>query len=327
MQMTSSAMEGVRVLDLSHLIVGPFCTKMLADYGADTIKVERPGEGDRARTIGPFPGDEPHLEKSGLFLYLNVNKRGISLDLKHPDARKILFQLVDWADIVVENFKPGVMDRLGLGYDALRERKPNIIMVSISNFGQTGPYRDFKANELIEYAMGGQMQSSGTPDRPPVKLGGNVGTYQTGQAAALAACMALFRKEMTGEGDHIDISIFETQAANQDRRSIFMLNYQYTGALTKRRADAEDLAFGIFPTSDGSLCFWSGVTRFPRAAELVGRSDLLDDPLYSNFEHGGTPESIHHFNNEVLLPWLLDRSMEEAWRESQAMGLATSHIF
>ena len=200
-------------------------------------------------------------------------------------------------------------------------------MLSISNFGQTGPYRDFLANELIEYGMGGQLQSTGTPDRPPVKLGGSIGLYQTGQMAAFAACTALFRKEFTGDGDYVDISIFETQAASQDRRSIFMLNHQYTGALVKRRADAEDLAFGIFPCADGAICFWSGVTRFPRAAELVGRADLLDDPLYAQYEHGGSAESIHHFNNEILLPWLLDRTMDEAWRESQAAGLATAPIF
>ena len=227
----------------------------------------------------------------------------------------------------MENFKPGVMEKLGLDYDSLAERNPGVVMLSISNFGQTGPYRDFLANELIEYGMGGQLQSTGTPDRPPVKLGGSIGLYQTGQMAAFAACTALFRKEFTGAGDYVDISIFETQAASQDRRSIFMLNHQYTGALVKRRADAEDLAFGIFPCADGAICFWSGVTRFPRAAELVGRADLLDDPLYAQYEHGGSAESIHHFNNEILLPWLLDRSMDDAWRDSQAVGLATAPIF
>ena len=323
----AAALDGVRVLDLTHYVAGPFCTKLLAAYGADVIKVERPGTGDGARRMGPFPSDEPHPERSGLFLYLNTGKRGVTLDLSHSEGKGLALDLAERADIVVENFKPGVMEKLGLDYDSLAERNPGVVMLSISNFGQTGPYRDFLANELIEYGMGGQLQSTGTPDRPPVKLGGSIGLYQTGQMAAFAACTALFRKEFTGDGDYVDISIFETQAASQDRRSIFMLNHQYTGALVKRRADAEDLAFGIFPCADGAICFWSGVTRFPRAAELVGRADLLDDPLYAQYEHGGSAESIHHFNNEILLPWLLDRTMDEAWRESQAAGLATAPIF
>ena len=233
-----SALDGVRVLDLTHYVAGPFCTKLLASYGADVIKVERPRTGDGARRVGPFPGDEPHPERSGLFLYLNTNKRGVTLDLSHPEGKALALDLAERADVVVENFRPGVMAKLGLDYDALVERNPGVVMVSISNFGQTGPYRDFLANELIAYGMGGQLQSTGTPDRPPVKLGGSIGLYQTGQMAAFAACTALFRSEFTGTGDYVDISVFETQAASQDRRSIFMLNHEYTGALVKRRADA-----------------------------------------------------------------------------------------
>ena len=157
-------LSDVRVLDLTHGISGPYCTKLLADFGADVIKVERPG-GDYARTLGPFPDDIPHPEKSGLFLFLNTNKRGIVLDLKTPDGVEMLKKLVRDADILVENFRPGVMSSLGLGYETLSAINPNLVMTSISNFGQTGPYRDFLATELTLFAMGGAMNRTGLQDR------------------------------------------------------------------------------------------------------------------------------------------------------------------
>lgn len=322
-----SALEGVRVLDLSHLIAGPFCARLLADYGAEVLKIERPSVGDGARRMGPFPGGKEDPEKSGTFLYLNFNKRGMTLDLKRPAGRRIVLDLVKRADVLVESFRPGVMDRLGLDYGTLTKANPDLVMVSISNFGQTGPYRDYKANELIAYAMGGQMHSTGLPDREPVKLGGNIGLYQTGEAAAFGASLALFRKEMGGGGDHVDISIFETQASSQDRRSIYMLNYQYTGATTKRHGDSNGLAFGIFPCKDGYVCFWSGVNRFPRVAQMVGRPELADDPFFADRTSHVTPEAIDAFNIGILLPWLMERDMNQVWAESQAAGLATAPIF
>ncbi len=323
---TPSALSGIRVLDLTQHIAGPFCTKLLADYGADVIKLERPPMGDLSRRIGPFPNDQPHPEKSGLSMYLNTNKRGISVDLTRPEGKQIFLELITRVDVLVENFRPGVMAKLGLSYESLSEVKPDLVMVAISNFGQTGPCRDYKANELIEYAMGGQMQSTGLPDRPPVKLGGNIGMYQTGEAAALACCLAIFQKEMGGGGDYVDISIYETQANNQDRRSIYMLNYQYTGQVTQRHGDTPGLAFGIFPCKDGYMCFWSGITRFPRAAELVGMPELANDPRFADYQSGLTQEAIDEFNCTILLPWLMERDMHQAWKESQALGLATSPI-
>ena len=136
----------IRVIDLTHGIAGPYCTKLLADFGADVIKVERPGSGDYARRLGPFPSDISHPEKSGLFLLLNTNKRSITLDLKTAEGTDALEELVKGADILVESFKPGVMDRLGLDYDTLSKINPDLVMTSVSNFGQTGPYRDYLAS-------------------------------------------------------------------------------------------------------------------------------------------------------------------------------------
>ena len=165
--MADLALADVRVLDFTWYIAGPYCTKLLADYGADVIKVERPGLGDPSRRMGPFPQDVPNPEKSGLFLHLNTNKRGITLNLKTALGRRIAEQLARRADVVVESFSPGVMASLGLGYAALEKLNHAVVMTSVSNFGQTGPYRDFQMSELVLSAMGTSMKTCGQPDREP----------------------------------------------------------------------------------------------------------------------------------------------------------------
>ena len=152
--MPDQALEGIKVLDISHHIAGPYCTKLLGDYGAQVIKVEKP-EGDPARTSGPFRDDRPDPEGSGLFLYLNNNKLGATLDLKSDTGKKLFKELVEDVDILVENFSPKVMPGLGLGFDTLKALNPGLVMTSISNFGQTGPYRDYKATDIVLQALGG----------------------------------------------------------------------------------------------------------------------------------------------------------------------------
>ena len=208
--MPEQALSDVKVLDLTWHIAGPYCTKLLADYGAEVIKVEKPEEGDPTRRMAPFFKDDPHPEKSGLFLHLNTNKKGITLDLKSATGKKIIKELVSKVDILVESFSPRVMPSLGLDYQTLEQINPKLVMVSISNFGQSGPYRDFKASEIVEYAMGGEMYSTGIADREPLKLGGNVTQYQAGTVAAVATVGALYAAEFQGTGQHVDVSIMET---------------------------------------------------------------------------------------------------------------------
>src|SRR3990170_1796852 len=184
--MAIGALDGITVLDLGTDIPGPYCAKMLADYGAEVIKIEDPAGGDPARRAGPFPGDIPHLEKSGLFLHLNTNKRSITLNLKSATGRRIFLELVRDADVVVESFRPGVMASFGLDYPALKEVNPRLVMASISNFGQVGPYRDFKASELVLSGMGKDQYHNGIDGRQPLKLGGNAALHQAGYLAALA---------------------------------------------------------------------------------------------------------------------------------------------
>ena len=210
--MPQGALEGVKVLDLTHHVAGPYSTKLLADFGADVVKVEQPS-GDPARRIPPFYHDETGPDKSLLFLYLNTNKQGITLNLKTRQGLDLLMELVRDSDILVENFSPRVMPSLGLDYPSLKEINPSLVMVSIANFGQTGPYRDYKANDIVEYALGGLMYIFGGYHREPLKHALHQAQFKAGTNAASAALMALYHQRMTGIGQHVDVSIQESIAS------------------------------------------------------------------------------------------------------------------
>ena len=227
--MSSQALEGVRVLDLTRHVAGPFCTKLLADYGADVIKIEFPGRGDLARWIAPFAGDAPHPERSGLFLHLNTNKRSVTLNLKTGSGRAIFLKMVRSADIVVENFRPRVMPALGLDFATLSQIKPDLVMTSISNFGQTGPCRDWKASDLILYAMGHEMWSTGQPDCEPAGMANKLSLHIAGQVACMATLGAFYGAQFQGVGQQVDLSIMEVLASSIDRRAPSLLAYQYCG--------------------------------------------------------------------------------------------------
>jgi len=198
-----------RVLDLTDE-KGLMCGKLLGDFGADVIKIERPG-GDPARSIGPFYHDKADPEKSLFWFAFNTSKRGITLDIETTDGQEIFKKLVKSADFVIESFSPGYMDKLGLGYSLLEKLNPGLILVSITPFGQTGPYKDYKAPDIVAWAMGGEMLPSGNPDRPPVRVSHHSQAYlNAGAEAAVGAMMALQYREMTGEGQRVDISIQES---------------------------------------------------------------------------------------------------------------------
>ena len=166
--MTDTALSDLRVIDVSEGVAGPFCAKLFADFGADVVKIEPPS-GDSARTLGPFPNGAPNPEASGMFIYLNANKRGVALDLESERGRELASALFDTADVVVENFPPGRMDEMALGYESLSPRNPGLVMVSTTPFGQTGPWRDWQATDLVEYAASGLSYVNGAPDREPLK--------------------------------------------------------------------------------------------------------------------------------------------------------------
>lgn len=202
---TDGALDDLRVLDLTTPM-GAYCTKLLAGLGADVIRVEPPG-GDPARAIGPFAGDQPAPDSGIPFLFANTNKRSVTLDLERPDGQALLRRLVERSDIVVESFRPGYLDRLGLGYDELARINPSIIYTSIAAFGQTGPYRDFKATDLVGVAMGGLLRLCGFPGRAPDRPGGDQAYLLAGLQGLNGTLIALFHRDQTGEGQQVDVSM------------------------------------------------------------------------------------------------------------------------
>lgn len=319
--MAQMALSDITVLDFTHRIAGPYCAKLLADYGAEVVKVERPETGDPARAFGPFPNDEPHPEKSGAFLHLNTNKRSIALDLKTDGGRRAALELAKRADAVIESFRPGTMERFGLGYDALSAANPALVMTSISNFGQTGPYRDWRGSEIIFYGMGGELYSTGVREKEPVKLGGTVGLYQAGAVAAYATLGAIFAARDEGAGQRVDISLMETQAGSIDRRMSMLLAYRYNGEISVRAslgAEPERSGYpsGTYPCADGYFQITGGGNYFSRVRDMLDNPDELAGDEWLTPEAQADGEMAGLFD-AVFYPWILDRAKSEIWERAQ----------
>ena len=320
------ALSGTRVLDLTHYSAGPFCTKLLADYGADIIKVERPGSGDPGRRIGPFHADLPGGESSVTFQFLNQNKLGVTLDLKQSTGVKLFRELVKWADIVVENFRPGVISRLGLGYPQLKQINPSIILTSISNFGQTSPYKDHKATEIVEYATGGPMLFTGAAHREPVKHGGRVGMYYAGQVAAIATLMALYRPMGNGgSGDHLDISIMETQAGSIDRQSALLLSHVYTGRRYTRFAGQKGGFSQLYMSKDGYVDVQTA-GRFERLLRLLNQPNFFEDNGTDVTAGIADPQVVQKLDG-LVSGWVADRTQVDSWAHSQAQRVLSAPLY
>ncbi|MBE0480495.1 MAG: CoA transferase [Dehalococcoidia bacterium] len=307
--MPEQPLSDIRILDLTWYISGPYCTKLFADYGADVIKVERPGCGDPARGMGPFFQDDPHPEKSGLFLYLNTNKKGITLNLKSETGKAAFKELVKDVHLLVENFSPRVMPGLGLDYDTLAGINPRLVMTSITNFGQTGPYRDFKASELIVQAMGGAMCSTGVGECEPVKKGMHVAQFQGGTVAAAASMIAVFGALAQGTGQQVDVSLMETQMGGVDRRMSEMLAFEYNKELTPRMdiAGLLQYPYGIFPCKDGYVDVAGGYMFLDRLEKVLEMS-LME-------QYGGVnqfvPDRREEFLGTIWYPWIMERTRSE----------------
>ena len=202
-----SWLKDLKVLDVSNGIAGSFCARLLGRCGAEVLKVEPPNSGDSVRTLAPFFDDLPHNEASGLFLYLNGGKRSITLDPTRATGRRIFRQLVAQVDILVESFPPGYLDSLGLNYDVLSTTNPGLVQISVSDFGQWGPYSAYQANDLIENAVSGLMYPTGFPDQQPVPSGGYLPQFISGMAGGIAALAALHGREASGQGQMVDLAM------------------------------------------------------------------------------------------------------------------------
>ena len=304
-------LDDVRVLDLTRYTAGPFCTRILADYGADVVKIERPGRGDPARSLPPFYKDQPGLERSGLFLFLNTNKRSVTVDLRTERGRALVLRAARDADVLVENFRPGTMARLGLDYARLHEANPRIVLTSITNFGQSGPYRDFEGTDLTLYAMGGPMSSSGDAEHEPLKTAGRMAGYHAGYVAALATTLGIMAAEQRGRGEHLDVAIFETALHASDGRLARLLGYQYNGHTTTRPTRVRGVANGTFPCKDGYFMLSAVPSILPAVMRMIGCEELLARPEWATVEARSHPDRVEEFM-AYLLPLMLERTKEEA---------------
>ncbi|MDP6102671.1 MAG: CoA transferase [Dehalococcoidia bacterium] len=300
-----------RIIDLSTNVAGPFGAKLFADYGADVIKVESPRVGDPARRTGPFFHDDPHLEKSLLFMYLNNNKRGITLDIRTAAGRDAFRSLIESADALIENCAPGYLSGLGLGYKDLENINPQLVVTSVTSFGQSGPYSGYAGNDLVHYAMSGLMYASGAYDREPLKHGHPQSLYMGGMTAAYATSAALFGRSLIGRGQHVDLSLQEVVASHHYPGPT---RYAYTGVIERRASKVEGGSLkgtrfeGIVPASDGYIgpSTQKGRQRppFSEYAALLGRPDI-DDPKFA------TPQLRNQNAQElddVILPILREWS-------------------
>lgn len=311
----NGALGHLKVLDLTHHIAGPFCTKLLADFGAEVIKVERPGSGDPARRFGPFPGDVPHPEKSGIFLYLNTNKRGVTLNLKSPAGLNLARDLARQADIVVESFRPGVLACLGLDYETLSKENPRLVVVSISNFGQTGPYRDYRATEIVEQAMGGLMYTTGLNQREPLKEALAQGQYWAGALAAAATLTSVVGGRMTGQGDHVDVSIQECIASGLQSTIMW---YSFMGVERRRQARAAGGLNYMFPCKDGYVVpMVGGGQSWEVFANCLETEELLAPQFATQIDRLKNAEEL----NNLLVNRFRDSSKHEIFHRGQEWGM------
>ena len=322
----TAPLEGLRILDLSQGVTGPYATKLFADYGAEVTKIEHPGRGDVSRRFGPFPGDDPHRERSGMFLALNTGKRSVTLNLKTATGRAILLRLAEQADLAVESFRPGTLERLGIGDPALREANPALSLVRISNFGQDGPYRDFQADDMLAYAMGGVLSITLMEGREPVKLGIYAPLFLAGGVVAAYAFGALTGGRRSGHGERADVSLMEVLAGSMDRGGTNLLSAQYTGALGHGIASTSSVSLpsGAYPCKDGYVHINASIRWWDRLCRLLGRPDLIDDPEY--VDHLDDP-ALAPKVDALFLPWVLSKTKREAMMEAQAHGLGATAIY
>ncbi|MSQ35947.1 MAG: CoA transferase [Dehalococcoidia bacterium] len=323
----SGPLVGWRVLDLTQGIAGPYATKLCSDYGADVIKVERPGLGDVARRIGPFPGDDPHPERSGMYLHLNSGKRSITLDLKTATGRAILLQLAARADLVVESFRAGTLERLGLAPERFAEANPAAALVRISNYGQTGPLRDWDADDLLLYAASGILQVTGEPNREPVAIGLYAPLFLAGGIAAAHAMGAMRAAHRDRQQEVVDVSLHETLAGSMDRGGPNLVSYQYTGALMVERRERvliSALPSGVFPAADGYIQVTTQTNWFDRFCRVIGKPEWITDPrMTSNLND---PLAIGDEVEAAFYEWLLPRTKQQAMEEAQAEGWPLSAL-
>ena len=309
--MDTILLKGIKVVELGNFMSAPYCTKLLADAGAEVIKIEKPDGGDESRQYGPFPDDSPDPERSGLFLWLNSNKLGITLNLNTSTGQEMCRRLLKDADVLVTNFPEYDLKNMGLDYPSLETSYKRLVMVSITPFGTSGPYSKYKAYHLNSAAAGGVCVGIGDPDREPLAMPLSQGAYQAGVSAASAALVALLARRKTGVGQYIDISEVDVWAALHVGHH--MLTFLYRGVTGIRRG----IHTGYFnypnvclPCKDGYVCLVAPqLDQWNRFVELMGNPEWAKMPRYTN--RRAMQEEYPEEVDALIIPWLMERTKQE----------------
>jgi len=320
------ALNDLKVVEFAQMVSGPMCGKMFADMGAEVIKIEPPATGDEARRRRPFADDAPHPEKSGFFLYLNTSKKSLTLDPASRSGADVFKKLVATADILIENHQPGYMERIGLGYETLKAINPRLIVVSITPFGQTGPYREWKGSDLIEWSM--SLTGYNTPTlvddadkENPLKAPGHAADMMGASNAAAAAMFALFHRDATGEGQWVDVPCWQ---ATVNTAKIEMAVWSYVGLPFSRLRANVSVGLEPLPCRDGYVyVLWAADSHWEALKDILGRPEMLDTDLFNDL-------AGRHANDDVLRPMvkaeLMKYDMEYLVREGQKRGLTIGPV-
>ena len=314
-------LSGLRILDIGTMIAGPVACTLFADFGAEVIKVEVPERGDTVRDIGPF------VEGECLYWHVEArNKKSVTLNLRDPRGQAMLCEMVKHADAVVENFRPGTLEKWNVGYEDLRKHNPRLIMLRISGFGQTGPYRERAGYDRIGLAFGGLMGITGYPDRPPVRSGTSTADYQTALLGAFSLMMAIYHRDQRGgDGQEIDLSMYESIIRFTE---VLVPEYDRLGVVRERRGNKHFAAAPgeHFRTHDGRYLILtvSADAGFQRLCHAMGRTDLLADPRYRS--HSSRWEHVDELN-QILGDWIASTPVEQLCAALDEAKLAYSFIY
>lgn len=308
------------MLEYAGFVAGPYCGRMLADLGAKVVKVERPGTGDPARGYGPFPENVPNREKSGLFLYLNLNKRGITLDPTTPAGKELFLKLAAKADVLVEDSTPGLMAQLGLGYPQLQKLNPALVYVSVTPYGQTGPQSRWKAQHINTfhasgegYTLPGGATYAKFPERAPVAGGAHLGEYDAGLMAASGTVAALYAREVWGRGQHVDVS---KQEATFGLNRLMFTQAHAEGHVTDRTRSY--VYGGIFPCKDGYVMLYPREDGQWRAlVTIMGQPALADDERF--FTRAARIENASEVNKKIS-QWTATLGKDEIYSQVAPSG-------
>lgn len=310
-------LDGIRVLDLSRVLAGPYCSMLLADLGAEVIKVEELPIGDEARGVGPFVGGV-----SAYFMSLNRGKMSITLNLKNPQARALLIKLTKRSDILLENFRPGTMHQLGLGYDTMRQINPRLISASLSGFGQTGPYASRGAYDIIIQAMGGIMSLTGEPGKPPVRVGISIGDLGAGLFTAIGILAALQARALTGVGQQVDVGMLDCQVALLEYAAIrYTTTGEVPGPIGTRHPGITP--FEVFQAKDGPVVLGVGTKHWQRFCDAVGLPNLAED---SRFATNAMRTEHYEILRPILAEVIKSKTVTEWIRELEEVGIPCGPI-